>query len=96
MPDGVSPRQPQSRSRVSRSTLIHCCVASASEDKVSAEHSGESVWRSAAEQPNTGALAGRFTELGIATEAIHRLFQTFYCQAHEFREEAVRHAERTP
>lgn len=49
-----------------------------------------------AEQPNPRALADRFAQLGVAPDAIRRLFQTFYCQAPEFRAEAVRHAERTP
>lgn len=46
-----------------------------------------------APQPNTQSLAEKFAHLGLSTEAIRRLFLTFYCQSAEFREEAGRHAE---
>ncbi|MDR3636376.1 MAG: hypothetical protein P4L84_21415 [Isosphaeraceae bacterium] len=42
-------------------------------------------------QPNTSALADRFTALGLAPEQIRHLFQTFYNQAAEFLKESQRH-----
>jgi coenzyme F420-reducing hydrogenase gamma subunit len=47
-------------------------------------------------QPNTTALARRFEELGLKPDEIRRLFQTFYANAREFREEGSRHGEPTP
>jgi sulfhydrogenase subunit delta len=43
-------------------------------------------------QPNTASLAKRFVELGLSSDAIRRLFLTFYANASAFREEAQRHA----
>jgi coenzyme F420-reducing hydrogenase gamma subunit len=48
-----------------------------------------------APQPNTQSLTERFLNLGLGEEAVQRLFQTFYCESAEFRQEAGRHAERT-
>ena len=44
-------------------------------------------------QPNTAALARRFEQLGLKPEEIRRLFQTFYANAHEFKEAGLRHVE---
>lgn len=43
-------------------------------------------------QPNTAALARRFTELGLTEAQIGRLFQSYYSQAPVFLQEAQRHA----
>ena len=42
-------------------------------------------------QPNTAALARRFGQLGLKPDEIRRLFQTFYANAREFKEEGLRH-----
>ena len=46
-------------------------------------------------QPNTAALAQRFVQLGLKPDEIRRLFQTFYANAHEFKEEGLRHVRPT-
>ena len=42
-------------------------------------------------QPQTVALAERFGQLGLKPEEIRRLFQTYYANSHEFKEEGLRH-----
>jgi sulfhydrogenase subunit delta len=42
-------------------------------------------------QPQTAALAERFGQLGLKPDEIRRLFQTFYANASEFKEEGLRH-----
>jgi coenzyme F420-reducing hydrogenase gamma subunit len=44
-----------------------------------------------AHQPNTAALAAQFEELGLAPEAIRRLFHAYYANAPAFHQEGLRH-----
>jgi coenzyme F420-reducing hydrogenase gamma subunit len=48
-----------------------------------------------AHQPNTSALAQRFEQLGLAADAIERLFHSFYSHAPDFEKEGERYAGRT-